>query len=154
MSYAREQILAAIKTRIENQFGPKTSRSFLRGVNAGPWRPKSAVRPVLWVHDAGQRKAMPAGDGEEAKQYVLSVQLIMDLQVDWERAAEATKWTSRVEEIWRHIQNWLPPHGCIRMDYTGDEPLDLVLSSGEMQSVWVVEFEAEYFDETGNLGRS
>lgn len=149
----RTKILEAVRARLDTAYGPKTANSWLRSVKLGPWAPGSAVRPCLTVNDGGQRKAMNDGDAEDTKQYVLTIELILDLSANWERQADAEQWSDRIEQIWTHLQNWLPAQCCLRMDYASDDPMDVILTNGSTQSVWRIELECEYFKDVGSLAK-
>jgi len=154
MSSPRTNILKAVRLRIANNYGPRTAHNWFRGVWRKPWQPGNKQRAACWVIDDGQRKAMSSGDAETEKQYVLSYKLIIDLKENWDRQKPFEDWTDHIQTMVVNLQNWLPPYCLIRNDYIADDPFDVVLSSGAVESVWMVEMEVEYATAVGNLGKS
>lgn len=150
----RALILSDVTDRIAAKFGPQTRNSWFRWVRRGPWTPGGQNLPGLTVVDDGQEKAIPKGDAEDSKQYILRYQLVIDLAADWGRQDETQDWSDRVEDIWKHLQNWLPARGLIRHDYVRDDPVDVYVGQAKVGSVWIVELEAEYFREVGELEKT
>lgn len=149
----RTRILEAVRARLEAKFGAHgTIKQLLRVVVRSPWKPGGTVRPKGWVVDTGVKRGGGAAS-DETKNRTGSFQVILDLKADWDRDASMDDWTEHVERISVDLQNAGVGAGCSRLDYLSDDPVEVTLTKGPAQFVWVIEFEYDYAVECGEFGK-
>ncbi len=143
----------AERMKILSAAGSGREGSWFREIFRRQWAPGNPTRPALWVTDNGCRRS-GEGDSDATKTRILSVQLVLDLEANWKREADADLWSDRVETICLNLQNYRSGPGVYRSDYMSDDPFDVVLLDGKVEAIWLVEFEVEYFVEVPVFGRT
>lgn len=148
----RVQVLDNVVERLEKFFGPSgTVRPLLRAVKRGPWKPGNPMRPAATVVDYGAKKT--GGKNSDAgKNRTMSFQVVIDLAADLGRADLAIDWSQEIERIRMAVQNMNACACCLRLDVISDDPIEVLLSESESELVWVLECEAEYFEEGQAFG--
>ena len=144
MTTQRAAILASVTARLDARFGPSgTTGKWLRAVWRRPWMPGNTLRPSATVVDLGEQQAGGARS-DETKKRTLFFQVVLDLEAQLEREAVTEDWTERVATINQAIQNFDAQSGCLRLDATRDEPIEVALQSGAAEHIWVLEYECDY----------
>lgn len=144
MSSKRTLILSGVKTVINALYGSAIATPILRTVARGPYKPGSyAATPAAIICDGGQRAKSQADSDMIA---VLSVQVILDLEANWDRATALDDWSDRVDAIIRAVLA-SPLTGCDieQIDYVSDEPWEALLASGASRAVWIIDFDVSYY---------
>jgi hypothetical protein len=150
----RAMILHKVRDMLAEEFtlqGGRTQQVF-RGVWRRPWRPQNHVRPSATVADYGGTAGNRAHDSDTTKSRILAFHVILDLDANWDREIEIQDWTELVAKVIGKVQNYNPKCGCKRLDYVSDDPFEVVLAEGSSEQIWVIQFEAEYFEDVSAFG--
>lgn len=142
----RSRILVAVRDRLDALYGPNgTEDPWIRGnIRIGAWDPTRTPRPCVTVRDGGQDAAEPS-EPEDSRELTLTYAVMIDLEADWSRDAQGELWSDRVQAIIRSLANWMPPRvGARQHDFTGDEPVEVMIGATQVVSLWVVEFQITY----------
>lgn len=142
----RKTILAGFKTLLEGLYGPSgTTGKWFREVRRGPLQPVSAY-PVLTIQDGGQKRIEDEeSDNSWAKD--LTVLVVLQLAEDWTKVSAANDWSDRVEAILNAVNRNRTLGSLItRLDYTDDDPADVVFLSGQSCAIWQIQFNVQYAD--------
>ena len=152
-SECRTKILDAVAARVEARYGAETGTigQWFRKVVRGPWQPGNKMRPACTVTDFGQRRGEKV-NSDVTKSRILAFHLVLDLQENWDREEKNQDWSDRVQKIIAGIQNHKAAGGMKRLDYVQDDPFEVVLTNGASEQIWIVEFEAEYFEDYAEFG--
>lgn len=149
----RATILSNIRLRIEDQFSIKAAdpaQRWFRDVWRRPWRPLNPLRPACTIVDVGQVNNEQTDEDVSSRTRTLSYHLVIDLAENWDRQTLSEDWSDRVELIHVSLENWLKAGpGLISHKYLNDDPLEVLLKSGQTESVWIVQMEAQYFINVG-----
>jgi len=143
----RREILDGIKTALSAAFNATsgTTLKLFRSVYRGPVHPVVTGRPVLGIHDGGQRR-QDDGDTGDSGERLLTVQLTLHLAANWMSVPATDDWTDNVEEIIRFLEDKdTVGAGIITLNYVSDDPVDLVWADGSVEAAWTIEFEANRF---------
>lgn len=153
MESKRTRIVQAIANRMEERFGPDGQvGNYFRKVRRGQWRPGSATRPMCTIVDDGKRTEIQ--EDTAGSDLALDIKLILDLNENWDREEAFEDWSDRVEQIVTALANWLPINAVRTIRYVGDDPFEVVFQGGKSEQIWIVEFEVNYFDDYGDLGKA
>lgn len=148
----RAKIVDAFAERMTELFGPAGSRGqIFRTVKRGQWQPFVSPMNCCTIADDGCARIDDA-DGTSTNQ-LLNIKAICEIEYDWSREGKTAEWSDHVDAIKKAFQHWRPAGcGVLQIRATGDDPFEVYLiSSGKSGNVWVIEFEAEYFDEALDL---
>lgn len=144
----RTFIIEACRARAEQLFGQSgTVETLFREVKKGPLLPAENY-PILRISDNGQTRQSD-GDTNDSEERILKIRMSAMLDDNWERSSIQEGWTDGVEKVINAFVNGVPVGGgLIRLKYQGDDPFDVVFTSGKTAALWIIDFEAHYFVET------
>lgn len=151
----RTKILTDVAVRLNDKFNLATGSDIqlFRSVRRGAWRPGNAIRPALTVVDDGQ--AIESPNDEEGRMLTLRYKIVIDLAENWDRQTPMEDWSDRVETIWVCLQNWMVVGtGMLRHDYISDDPFDVIVAQGKSETIWVIEMEARYVADVGDMDKA
>lgn len=144
----RVKILDHYRALLERQY-VKGARNWFRWAKRLPWRPGNPQRPAMWIVDDGQERSEKEDDTPDARSFKLKWKIVLDLAANWENEEVVEDWTERVQAIILTVlpNGADPPWAIERTNYVSDDPVDVVLSSGASEQIWIIEFETYYLQD-------
>lgn len=142
----RTRIVQGLAKHLSELYGPGGSRQAVlrKKVRHGGWAPGRKPRPQLTVVDDGQQRA-GFSDAEQCKEMLLDVRLVLDLEDNWDREETYKQWTDFVADLIEQVSNvMVPGTGMTRAHYRDDDPIDVVLQSGDSEQIWTIGFDVRY----------
>ena len=154
----RTKILDAWVDRLEKLYGPTGStEKIFRFIRRGAWRPGNPIRPGLTIIDDGQEITFNELDDEKnddgqtgSSDATLKIKIVLDLAENWDREQPNRDWSNIVQDVARRFGNWCPAgFGIMNTRYMGDDFFDFLAGEGKSEQLWMLEFEVDYFFESG-----
>lgn len=149
----RTIILDNLATRMEAKFSREkgTVRQLFRQIKRGPWEPGNVTRPACTIVDYGAKRG-EKNNSDTTKGRVLAIQFVLDIEANWTREKDCQDWTDNVAQIINNIQNYKAGPGLLRLDFETDNPFEVILADGASEQIWIIEFEAEFFEDYAAFG--